>query len=74
VRPNQVVVIQAEHATGIVLDRRFEYYERGGGQEKYLVFDSLALANAYIDKLKADLRMEFVVYNYRQEVIGKINV
>jgi len=70
----QVIVIQAEHATGILLDQRFEYYKGYDGQEKYLVFDSLEMANAYIDKLKADLNLEFVVYNYKQEVICKINM
>ncbi|MDR3296511.1 MAG: hypothetical protein LBT26_11915 [Clostridiales Family XIII bacterium] len=74
VAPKQVVVIQAEHATGILLDQHFKHYKGHDGQEKYRVFDSLEMANAYIDKLKADLNLEFVVYNYKQEVICKINM
>jgi uncharacterized UPF0160 family protein len=71
----QVVIIQAERSTGIVLNQYFEYYNKKEKQEKYLIFDSLETAKEYIKKIKNDLNkeLEFIIYNSKQEILETIN-
>jgi|GEM_PF-1125988 len=67
---SQVAVIQAQHSTGIVLDKNFKYADSQADPNIFLVFNDLNIAKGYIDAKKGLIGdVEFVVYDKNQEVI-----
>jgi hypothetical protein len=67
---NQVAVIHAEKATGHVLDLEYNLYRKDKPKSVYSIFESMQLAEQYIERIKAQRNdLEFVVYDRNESVL-----
>ncbi len=67
---NQVVLILAQHSTGIVLNMDLQRADFSAAPKIYRIFDNIDKAREYIDsKINLVADTEFVVYDKNQDVV-----